>query len=419
MRKKPLKQLLKEHPYYVKAAVIFLLTIIVFITIYLFDNTRNVDKNSSGQSILWRSEGGDDETQKMRIHVGNLKEDVEVSVSKEQYTDEELTEIFKEAAMELEEIILNENQSLDEVRTDLNLVTSLPEKNLLIAWKIDNYEIMDIRGKIHEEAVTSEGTIIKLTAIMSYGERKAGHEFYARIFPPKLDKRGEILQELETKMKESDDETKTEKYMVLPDMINGKNVEWRYEENTRAYGILILGFGLAILIIVSNIQKSKEEEKLKIRQMKIEYPQIINKFNLYIRAGMTIRKAWFKISQEYETRAKNKDQKKCHAFEEMVYTMHRIQGGASEGECYEEFGTRCGISEYRKFGMMLSQNLRKGTKGLTELLGRESEDAFEERKKHAKKLGEEAGTKLMIPLFMMLIIVFVIVIVPAFLSVQL
>ena len=47
----------------------------------------------------------------------------------------------------------------------------------------------------------------------------------------------------------------------------------------------------------------------------------------------------------------------------------------------------------------MSQNLRKGTRGLTELLEREAEDAFEQRKNLAKKAGEEAGTKLMIPLF--------------------
>ena len=106
------------------------------------------------------------------------------------------------------------------------------------------------------------------------------------------------------------------------------------------------------------------------------------------------------------------------AYEEMVNVMYKISGGASEGECYEEYGIRCNLSEYRKFGMMLSQNLRKGTRGLTELLEREAEDAFEQRKNLAKKAGEEAGTKLMIPLFLMLIIVFAIVIVPAFFSIR-
>ena len=126
---------------------------------------------------------------------------------------------------------------------------------------------------------------------------------------------------------------------------------------------------------------------------------------------MTIRKAWFKIAGEYEKDQKEKEQisaKACgrkKAYEEMVNVMYKISGGASEGECYEEYGIRCNLSEYRKFGMMLSQNLRKGTRGLTELLEREA-------------AGEEAGTKLMIPLFLMLIIVFAIVIVPAFFSIR-
>ena len=42
----------------------------------------------------------------------------------------------------------------------------------------------------------------------------------------------------------------------------------------------------------------------------------------------------------------------------------------------------------------------------------------EETFEFGKKLGEEAGTKLVIPLFLMLIIVFAIVIVPAFFTIS-
>ena len=59
----------------------------------------------------------------------------------------------------------------------------------------------------------------------------------------------------------------------------------------------------------------------------------------------------------------------------------------------------------------MSQNLRKGTKGLSELLKLESIQAFEERKARAKRLGEEAGTKLLLPMFLMLVVVLIIVIV--------
>ena len=76
------------------------------------------------------------------------------------------------------------------------------------------------------------------------------------------------------------------------------------------------------------------------------------------------------------------------------------------------------VKAYRKLAALLTQNLRKGSKGLSELLRTEADQAFEERKAAAKKRGEEAGTKLLLPMFMMLSMVLLIVIVPAFLSIQ-
>ena len=111
--------------------------------------------------------------------------------------------------------------------------------------------------------------------------------------------------------------------------------------------------------------------------MKTDYPQIINKFNLYLSAGMTVRRAWFRIAADYEREKDTSGTRQ--AYEEMVYTMHQIQGGAAEGEAYENYGSRCKIPVYRKFGTMLSQNLRKGSKGLCTLLQREAEEAYEER----------------------------------------
>ena len=62
---------------------------------------------------------------------------------------------------------------------------------------------------------------------------------------------------------------------------------------------------------------------------------------------------------------------------------------------------------------ILIQNLRTGNRGLCELLVQEAAVAFEERKALARKLGEEAGTKMLLPLIMMLGIVIAIIMVPA------
>ena len=76
----------------------------------------------------------------------------------------------------------------------------------------------------------------------------------------------------------------------------------------------------------------------------------------------------------------------------------------------------CQLPEYIRLGSVLSQNLRKGAKGLTDLLETEAEASLNERKNHARKIGERAGTKLLLPMVLMLGIVLVVLMVPAFLS---
>ena len=107
-----------------------------------------------------------------------------------------------------------------------------------------------------------------------------------------------------------------------------------------------------------------------------------------------------------------------YAYEEMKITCREMESGIMQAESYERFGRRCHGQEYIRFGALLSQNIRKGTKGITQILKMEAVQAFENRKMRAKKLGEEAGTRLLIPMFIMFTVVLIMVIVPAFLSMQ-
>ena len=53
---------------------------------------------------------------------------------------------------------------------------------------------------------------------------------------------------------------------------------------------------------------------------------------------------------------------------------------------------------------------------MADMLERESVEAWEERKRKARVLGEAAATKLLFPMMLMLIVVMAIVMIPAFLS---
>lgn len=399
-----------------KALIAIGVSMICFGIVFISDYDTKLEINQDGKAVLKRKEEGNDVNEELQIRIGNIEEKINVEVSGREYSEDELEQFFEKADKSLDTLILGNNQTLDQVYDDLNLVTSVPENPVSVSWQIDNYEVMDAEGKLKEEFLTEDGTLVRLTATIEYREKKQIKELYVKVLKKKLTERQELLNKINDMIEESDKYTKDDEYLILPDEVDGKKIQWKYEVHTEAFSILVIGFGTAVIFLISSSQRRKEEEKRVLNTMKIDYPRIIGKFNLYIHAGMTVRKAWFLIAEEYSEKHRRKEKRK--AYEEMVYTMNRIRGGAPEGESYEEYGKRCGIPIYRKFGTMLSQNLRKGSKGLTDILSRESAEAFEERKNMARKLGEEAGTKLMIPMFMMLIVVFAMIIVPAFFSIQ-
>lgn len=130
---------------------------------------------------------------------------------------------------------------------------------------------------------------------------------------------------------------------------------------------------------------------------------------------MTLQGAWKKILSVYNEKSGESNV----LYDEMLVTLHEIESGKGEALAYEDFGKRCGLPNYRRFGNLLSQNLKKGAGELESLLEQEALQAREERRNNAKKLGEEAGTKLLMPMIIMFGIVIAVIIVPAFLSFQL
>ena len=156
--------------------------------------------------------------------------------------------------------------------------------------------------------------------------------------------------------------------------------------------------------------------KKRKEQMLLDYPEIINKFTLLVNAGMTVKQAWSKLTEDYEKKILSSQLKKRYAYEEMLVTVRELKLGVPESIAFEQFGRRVGLLPYIKFGSLIAQNIKKGSKGLSELLSKEASEAFEERKELAKRLGEEAGTKLLAPMMIMLLIVFIIILIPAFQS---
>ena len=150
--------------------------------------------------------------------------------------------------------------------------------------------------------------------------------------------------------------------------------------------------------------------------MEFEYPEIVSKMVILLGSGMSVSQMWNRISAQYLTKRQKKQIKENPAYEEILRTWREIEDGESERTAIEKFGRRTGIRCYHRLSQLLIQNMEKGVQGIYEQLEQEAEDSFRERKQAARKIGEEAGTKLLIPMIIMLGVVMAVVIVPAFLN---
>jgi hypothetical protein len=142
----------------------------------------------------------------------------------------------------------------------------------------------------------------------------------------------------------------------------------------------------------------------------------VGQLTLLLGAGMTIRQAWNKISARYTDKRQSKRMIENPAYEAILVMNRQLKEGENERAAYQHFAETTKTMSYYRLVRLLIGNLEKGAGGLCEVLEMENRQAYEMRVLRAKKLGEEASTKMLLPLMLMMLVVMAIVMIPAMLS---
>jgi hypothetical protein len=360
---------------------------------------------------------------------------MDIEVSEQKLQGEEFEKLKTDAGYYLDKEVLRNNKSAECVREKLVLVDTIPGTAVTVKWDNDNSWFMSLDGTLKNEDYEDPVTV-RLHAVLTYFETSWDHYLDIIIYPPLVSEEELFLQTLKKKLSELDTETQTEEYLDLPDSVEGRSIDWEEEEDNTVRNFLLLGLLAAGIIIPAQKQDIKKKQKKRTDQMMRDYPDIISKFIMLTTAGMTCRGAWDKICRDYlrtkdskgeedkkekgkkTIKPKNKKSEKDirYAYEEMLISNNEMQLGIPEVKVYERFGARSSVPAYNRFGNMLARNIRRGSAGIIELLESEAKESFAERRENVRKKGEETGTKLLIPMFGMLILVIAIVVVPAFSS---
>ena len=158
-------------------------------------------------------------------------------------------------------------------------------------------------------------------------------------------------------------------------------------------------------LVDSSLNGDISKRRLAIQ---MEFPEFVNKLTLLVNAGMTISKAWEKII--------NENKKEHILYDEMRYALAEIKAGKPEAVAYEEFARRCRVKEVTKFVSVVVMNLKRGGTEVVPVLRQQGNECWEMRKNAARQMGEEAGSKILVPMMLMFLGIVLVVATPAVIS---
>lgn len=356
-----------------------------------------------------------------------LKQNYDIEVEKITPSEQEAVAYAKEYLTQ--EKIKGKNPDLQNVTGPLQLLVedkSIRDLGVTIQWESSDPDVIQKDGTVKRPTQGEGNKNVILTAKISKGNITDTKEFNVQVLEyEKLNDEqvvsmaaGKLLEMVRDKKELMIQEPDK---LVLPTRldINGQQVDikWsRYSpENANNKGkpdFSIIIFVVILLWAIAYLTDNQIDRKIQDRALliKMDFPDFLNKLILLVNAGMTVSKAMEKITYE--------NKKLSPLYMELELTMAEMSAGVSEYQAYENFAERCGIPEISKYVSILLQNLRKGNAELVSILRIQAKECWEMRKNAAKKLGEEASTKLLLPLMIMMLAIIIIVGLPAVLLIS-
>jgi len=382
-----------------------------------------LDPGSSRIVSLERAPYGKGNTNyELDVSYRNNEDQISIDVNEMKLDEAGIAELFESSYEGVRQKMLGDNRSCDEVNRPVNLISEYNGFN--IYWKIEDSELLGYSGDIKAEIPEGEKAVVNLLAFFSLDGITREYNYPICLVSPDLEEREELISRIMREIEQNND--RHESRVKLPDSINGYEIVFRTITGNYAFAVIAMAVMAIIAIIILYDRNLENRVNRRNEALMMDFARIVPKLSLLYDAGLSIHGAFARIVSDHEKvmalkpyKKRTKREGSDYAYKEMKLALEKIRSGMGEGEAYSQFGKRCALQQYIKLGNILEQNLSKGTRGMQELLDEEVKIAYEERKRMARKKGEQASTKMLLPMILMLMVVILIIAYPALVSMKL
>ena len=383
--------------------------------ILLFLAAELVDTRSSyvEKGVLYRNPcGKGDAVYELTVEDAEGRElKASLTVPEQKMTEDEFRKCIPEMMELLCTEILGENTSLMEVCSDLNLLTELSDYGVTVSWQSQAPEIISRSGVIDQEKVSPTGTEVILEAKLICGNSTEMIEVPVVIYPMEVSWEERFYANLVQVAMEDLEKDR----VTLPTEFEYSPVTYRSSSHSQNLILVLLGMVAAVCLHWKEKSDLQEKKRRREECLMMDYQDLVSGFLILTGAGYPPKMAWKKMTRDL-AESGQKLRSKQVLLKEMQITVNQMETGTPETRAYADFGKRCGVRCYIRFASLLESSVQTGGKNLRNLLEAEMEEAFKQRADMARKKGEEASSRLLLPLFGMLGIVMVMVAAPAFLA---
>ncbi|SEK79677.1 type II secretion system protein F (GspF) [Paenibacillus sp. cl141a] len=170
---------------------------------------------------------------------------------------------------------------------------------------------------------------------------------------------------------------------------------------------LLAGLALGALLPVALMKDLHKKVTLREQDIVMELPELLNKIVLLVGAGETVQRAIIHCVERNEDASHP-------LYAELKRMVLEWEGGHPFQQAFEQFNKRCGVQEVSIFTTTVLLNFRRGGNDFVLALRDLSRVLWEKRKAIARTRGEQASSKLVLPMVVIFMIVIVLLGAPAF-----
>ncbi len=387
-----------------------IIPVAVMVTL-LFVAADKAEKNKDPSALLRDEVNGIAKQIPIVVRNKEYEQETYFTLNPVKMSDEAIDSMQKELEKVLDGSVLNGNPGFDRVRTDLTFCEEIEGFPVVLTWSTSDPSVIRNDGRVMNRENETDKTVT-VCAKVSYGEEFRLYERFLTVVPFEFDHNEQSIRSALKSLLAYENETGYERKFNLPEMLNGVQIRIRTGNDMPVgwFGVLA-----AIAIVVGGWSGfySALNEKKRVRFLKAERDckDFLSKLSILLAAGLPLRSAWKKMTEDMEAEGDV-----GLLYENMAVTCREFMNGSPENLAYERFGERMENARYQRIAAVLSQSVTKGVADLPELLSAEIREAVADEKEKIKIRGEQASTKLLMPMMGFLVIVFAILLVPAFIT---